>query len=216
MTPKDWTHQKLLGSWEANLPIRIHQLRDWMKGNDCVVVAPGPSSKGGSQHPLPYAGWRTYKKHWTLACNRAVEYASPDFAVCMETRKQPIWESHILPNQPILTFTHITNPPPRCVQIHSDLSVWMKPYAPKNLRLGMSPFYAAAVACWLGFGRIGIIGVDLTPDRFTCETFLRKSEEAWTSLATVAKDMGSELVQLNPQSRLKAIPVGKWEDVRTK
>lgn len=187
--------------------MKLDDLRGWMSGQDCVVVGCGPSA----EEWFPLASDAV--PPWTVACNRATQLVVyPDLAVCMESRKDPCWDV-VLENQPLITFTHIENPPPRCIQIHSDLGQWM-PNAPKNLSLAQSPFYAAAVAAWMGFERIGLIGADLSDEkRWPSVDF---ENEQWAALATVARDMGSELVQLSPESRLTAVPAGTWDSITTK
>ncbi len=193
--------------------LNLDNLRGWMQGQDVVVVGCGPSA----MYEL-----RVFAEHlpprWTIACNRAVEqvanYGHLDFAVCMETRKDPCWDV-VIAAAPLITFTHISNPPPRCVSIHSDVSHWVGG-APKKLRLPMSPFYGAAVAIVLGFTNIGLIGVDMDGERFADDKFQHEWEDAWAALAVVAREHGACLSNLNPKSKLKAVPAGTWEGIRCK
>ena len=93
-------------------------------------------------------------------------------------------------------------------------SVSIRPRKPREpLTLGQSPFFAAAVAAHLGFETIGLIGVDLTEDRWPDVT---RENEAWGRLATVVSGMGSRIVNLSPESRLEVVPKGPWEEVRRK
>ena len=81
----------------------------------------------------------------------------------------------------------------------------------KRVRLGQSPFFAAAVAIHLGFETIGLIGVDLTEDRYPD---VSRENESWRRLAELAGRLGSRLVNLSPTSRLETVTKGDWTDVR--
>ena len=174
-----------------------------MAGEHCLVVAPGPSA-------MSTPTWR-YRAHWTIGCNRAVTFCEPDFAVCVETRKNICWRV-IEAHQPLFTFSHISNGPARCLRIWSDLSLWLE-HSPKKLWLGMSPFYGAAVAILLGFERIGLIGVDLTDAKYRDPVAQADWEDCWGKLMGIAEAHGKTLVNLNPKSRLAAVPAGAWKDM---
>lgn len=203
--------------------MNLDSLRGWMKGEDCVVVGCGPSAEPHRwEGPTSTPRWQD---HWTIGCNRAVTFCSPDFAVCVEPRRDhEVWNI-MREVSPLIVFSHIDKPHPRAVLIGSkDVRAWLgydrspcdgsiaEPIGPP-LRLGQSPFYAAAVAILLGFETIGLIGVDLTEDRWPNP---HKENEAWGRLAEVAKALGSRIVNLNPESRLETVPAGQWEEVRCK
>jgi hypothetical protein len=162
--------------------------------------------------------------------------AQSDFAVCVEPFVNPIWPI-IRKANPLIVFSHIREdrrgkcPAKRIVQIGSkDVAKWLLgegsnefweyitrtapagvTYEP--LTLGQSPFFAAAVAAYLGFETIGLIGVDLTEDRWPDVT---EANEAWGRLVDVVSGMGSRIVNLSPESRLVAVEQGTWEDIRRK
>ncbi len=217
--------------------MKLEDLRGWMAGEDCLVVGCGPSAvlyeyiRGDRAHQLGH-----YRTRWTIGCNRAVKFCSPDFAVCVEPRRdRGMWDI-IAEANPLIVFSHIDRPHPRAVLIGSkDVAEWLHdtdqqwdyitktlpaaedrkplPVAYERLRLGQSPFYAAAVAILLGFETIGLIGVDLTEDRYPDVT---KPNVAWGRLAAIATELGSRIINLNPDSRLETVPMGEWGEIRTK
>lgn len=203
-------------------PVRLEDLRGWMKGEDCVVVGCGPSA---GADPLML---ERCDAHWTISSNRSVTFCAADFAVCVEPyRDKEMWKI-IADANPLFVFTHLvtkqdgTKPHPRAVYMSSkDVRTWLFPDVElddiegreNRVRLGQCPFYAAAVAILLGFETIGLIGVDYTKDRFPD---VAPSNEAWRKLAILAEELGSHIVNLNPDSRLETIPKTTWEEVRTK
>lgn len=187
--------------------MQLEHLRGWMAGEHCLVVAPGPSA-----YKTP-AG--RYSSHWTIGCNRAVAFCRPDFAVCVEPITDRDCWGTIGAASPMVVFAHHDKRHPRVVLFDTDLSTWMN--TETKLRLGMSPFYGAAVAVALGFTRIGLIGVDLDgKPRFRNEAFRESCEVAWRRLVQVAADAGSALVNLNPRSKLLAVPKVGWEGMSRK
>ena len=198
--------------------MQLDDLRGWMQGEDAVVVGCGPSAQ---DHPYDPPYGTPYTEHWTIACNRAVAFAQPDFAVCVEPWRDPIWAT-IRKASPIVVFTHLCESKrgkkahPRAVEIGAkDVLEWLRqsacPMAP--LTLGQSPFFASAVATLLGFETVGVIGVDLTEDRYPD---VRGINRVWKRLADVCGTLGTRLVNLNPESRLDALPAGSWDEIRTK
>ena len=201
--------------------MNLQDLRGWMKGEDCIVVGCGPSvsdKQFDGRRP-----WQTYEEHWTIACNRSVRFASPDFAVCMEPKREAECWGVVRAANPLVVFSHQPSSPrtaPRIVQIESrDVMQWLDPVPPgetwEPLRISQSPFYAIALSAHLGFETIGVIGVDLTPDRFD-QRALETSEKAYGRLRTVVEALGSRIVNLNPDSNLGALEKGPWSEVKTK
>jgi hypothetical protein len=229
----------------------LESLRGWMKGQDVVVVGCGPSADPGVYNTQADAeqAWcfplaADYDEHWTIACNRAVTFSSPDFAVCIEPFINPIWPIMREANPP-LVFSHICKdrrgkqPFPRIVQMPGkDVREWLTPeeyrcgesvkrmrsegvmdwqhdltLPAEPLKLGQSPFYAAAFAILMGFETVGLIGVDLTEDRYPD---VRGPNRVYGRLAKIAETLGSRLVNLSPDSRLESIPQGTWQEIRTK
>ena len=164
------------------------------------------------------------RSRWTLACNRAVSLASPDFGVCLEPFRDAAWPIMRKAN-PLICFSHICTDRlgkkafPRTVKIKSkDVMQWFpgvpeRPDGKRTLTVGQAPFFAIACALWLGFETIGIIGVDLTEDRYPDPT---PFDVGYGHLNTIARSLKSRLLNLNPESRLTAIPKGTWEEIRTK
>ena len=189
--------------------MKLDDLRDWMKGEHALVVAPGPSS-------LEVPAER-YKSHWTIGCNRALPYCDPDFAVCIEPRKNPCWRV-VHAASPLITFTHLTEDHSkfrRTVFMSTDVSKWLF-HDPEPLFLGMSPFFATAVGILLGFERIGLVGVDLYRSRYPDPAAQTEWEAAWTRLRSVAEAYDTVLCNLNPRSRLQAIMKSGWETMERK
>ncbi len=210
--------------------MKLDDLRGWMAGTDCVVVGCGPSADTayGCNDPIQYGFVRG--RHWTIACNRAViRFPDPDFVVCVEPRRDATIWNLIREYPSLFVFSHIDKPHPRAVLIGSkDVADWLLDVdqqwvyiletapagvAYKPLRLGQSPFYAASVATLLGFETIGLIGVDLTEDRYPD---VSRPNEAYGRLAKIAEGLGSRIVNLSPKSRLDSIPKAGWEEIRTK
>lgn len=190
-----------------NLP----NLRDWLKGEHGLVVAPGPSS-------LEVPTERFYS-HWTIGCNRALPYCFPDFAVCIETGKNPAWRV-VQAHRPLVTFTHLGDSPPcpvrQMVRISMNVNEWLPFDAQSKLFLGMSPFFAAAVGVYMGMKRVGLVGVDLHRNHYPQQKFRDDFEDRWTRLVATANHYGTELVNLNPTSSLQAVPKAGWETMRAK
>jgi len=193
-----------------NLP----DLRGWMTGEDAVIVAPGPSA----QLIAP----SRYETYWTLACNRAVTYARPDIAVCMEPARDECWIA-IRNQTPYFVVAHqpdtkLQKPHPRCVHIPSpDVLQWItgEPSQEPSLTMASSAFYAAASACLLGFGKVGVIGVDLSDDRYS-KGEVACANERWQRLNEHATKGGTLLLNLSDTSNLDALPKGTWQQLQTK
>jgi len=188
--------------------MKLEDLRGWMTGEDCLVVAPGPSSRD-----------HDYTQHWTVCCNRACVYGEPDIVVCMEPARDPVWEV-IHASAPYVVISHqpdTTNPRQHNRVVHMacpDVLQWLKnePIPGETLAWASSAFYGAAAACLLGFGKIGLIGVDLSAERYTASS-VAAANARWQRLAQHAPD---RMVNLSPESQLTAIPQGKWEQLKAK
>ena len=203
--------------------MQLNDLRNWMTGEDCVVVGCGPSAQEVARD-CP-KGWEgDYAPHWTLACNRSVEFAQPDFAVCVEPARDPLWKL-IRQHAPLIVFSHIwdnrygVRPLSRMVKIGSkNVLDWLTPghTNPAALTLAQCPFFATACAVLLGFETIGLIGVDMTNDETHTWPNVDRENLAYGRLADVASSMGSRISNLSPTSRLTSIPHGSWEEVNRK
>lgn len=188
--------------------MKIEDWKDWMRGRHAIVVAPGPSSLEVSPH--------IYEAHWTIAVNRALPYARADFAVCIERDNRDVCWRVVDACAPLVTFSQTKKGKPGICFIDMDLRQWPLNDGMGLLRLPMSPFYAAAVGTWLGFERIGLIGVDLYKAQYPSERFKAEWEEAWGRLVKIASECGTEVVKLNHASRLDAVPKGEWESLHEK
>jgi len=206
--------------------MQLGDLRGWMAGHDAVVVGCGPSGITDATH-RGHALKYEYAEHWTIGCNRAVQFCDPDFAVCIEPFRDPIWPI-MREASPLAVLAHIhldrrgKSPHPRIVKMSGkDVLRWIsdKPADLPNvsgshpLIVGQSPFFGLAFAVMMGFETIGLIGVDLTPDRYPDA---KPSNNGYGKLNTIAKHMGSRIINLNPESRLRAFEFGGWEEIRTK
>lgn len=188
--------------------MNIDAWKDWMRGQDCIVVAPGPSSL---EMPTD-----VYETHWTIAVNRALPYARADIGVCIERDNRDVCWRIVEANPPIITFSQSHKGRQGICFIDMDLSVWLEDDGQGVLRLPMSPFYAAAVGVHMGFERIGLIGVDLYKAQYPSERFKVEWEEAWTRLALIAERRDCLIRNLNPASRLDCIPKGKLDELHAK
>ena len=152
-----------------------------------------------------------------MACNRSIPFASPDFACIMEPMRDPIWKQiadHL--HSPMAIFGHHLRGGPRKIEFNRDLTTFLDCPSIGALRLGQSAFWAAGVALHLGFETVGLVGVDITPDRFNNEAHLREVQEAYRRLNETAENMGRKLINLNPESHLSTVPFGSWSDIRPK
>lgn len=186
-------------------------IRDWLKGEDALVVGAGPSAWKVAQH--------VYASHWTFGCNRAAAWCHPDFAVCFEPPGDSDCWDVVHASRPTFVLTHNGFKHPRAIELGSnDVCAWLFPGEKRDrLVLGMSPFYAAAAAMMMGCERIGLIGVDLTRDRFSNNNYVENAvRPAWRDLATLARERGQEIVNLNSTSRLEVIQHGDWKRIRGK
>lgn len=224
--------------------LEIQHVRNLMRGEDCVVVGAGPSAMTDHEAAKVWTdgayGTRTYwrfpevaDQYWTIGCNRAVRRCSPDFAVCVEPSGDGVW-SIIRQYAPLITFGHHDRGTPRKIVFERNLRDWLPseadPAADRSklrheerkrvtpsLRLGESSFYAVAVAAWLGFERIGLLGVDHNGQRYKqASAFREETATAWGRLLPIVDSMGSSLINLNPDSELPHVRKGSWDDIRTK
>lgn len=194
--------------------MKFSDFRDLFRGEHCVVVAPGPSSREPE-----FQGF--YRSRWTIGCNRAVKYCDPDFALCVEPFRDPIWPI-MRESTAALVFSHLCKdrrgrqPHPRIVEFSSkNVLDWFRPDREdrkQGLWCAMSPFWGVAVAAWLGFDVVGLVGVDLTPDRYH-EVW--RENEKWSGLIDVIPET-TQVVNLSPRSRLNAVGKGLPDQINIK
>lgn len=185
--------------------------RNRFRGESVVVVGCGPSAHNTDP--------RAFLDYWTMGCNRAVQFCEPDFATCVEPFDDPVWPIIRDAGVPVV-FSHADasrvykTPHPRIVAFPDrDVSRWAwTDWELGPLECPMSPYWATAVCGWLGFERIGLIGVDLTRDRFGD---IKREDAKWHSLAVLLKMHGSEVVNLSQMSRL-TIAEAPWSAIRPK
>ena len=84
---------------------------------------------------------------------------------------------------------------------------------PRSTRDWSRADWKRAVAILLGFETIGLIGVDLTEDRYPN---VDRPNHEWGRLAGIAEAMGSRIINLNPDSRLTSVASGGWGEIATK
>ena len=197
--------------------MNLDVLRGLMRGEHCLIVAPGPSAS--------YVPQERYVSSWTIGCNRAVSICAPDFAVCVEPPNDRDCWSIIAAASPLFVFSHHEKRHPRVVLINNrDALPDLGLPTPKNdkgaplyLRFGSSVFYATVAALVLGFERIGLIGVDLDPKpRNYAPAFVDAFNAAFVSLDEIACARGQRIVNLNLESRLVAVEKVTWDTMRRK
>ena len=211
--------------------MNLDDLRDWFAGEDCVVVACGPSAspkrrvvKNGKANIQKIA----YQHHWTFACNRSTPFCSPDFAACFEPpRDKDVW-NHIRANTPPFVFGHHAHGSPRKVMVNKPLTAAQiigKPWGDRPTEtVAQSTFYAICIAFALGFETVGVVGLDHVGNtpfgkahdngaRFTKNV---KHDKRYGQVAEWAVTMGRRLLNLSDCSSLERIPFGTWDDIRPK
>jgi hypothetical protein len=187
--------------------VKFDDLKGWFRGESCVVVGDGPSA-----HELAPGFLNRY---WTIACNRAVNLCRPDFAACFEPYGDPVWPV-VLGSGYGAMFTHRPEwakgkPTPRAIVLPSlDVATWLRGEPGPKLELAMSTFWSVAVAAWLGFDTIAMIGLDLTADRWPD---VSPENEAFDQLHWIIRQRGSRMVNLNRESRMVSVPWATWDDV---
>jgi len=191
--------------------MKFHDLHLWHRGSDCVVVGGGPSAA---------TGWLT---RWTIGCNRAATTTDADYAIAIDAYDDPVWEE-MKPYTAPVYFTGRdpeTCPAPRAVQIGNFPEAEEMQLRRDGVQLlhvppqfiPQCPFYAIAVAAYLGFETIGVIGVDLTEDRWPEVDGINTTYEM---MVDTCRKQGSRVINLNPESRCTGIPAGEWDEVREK
>jgi len=210
--------------------VKFHDLHNWHRGSDCVVVASGPSADPGVYttpedqeecYVFPMAA--DYAERWTLGTNRAATFCHPDYAIAIDPYDDPVW-AEMQPYTAPVYFTGrdpATCPAPRAIQIGNfaeaeELQLrrdgHMLLHVPVQ-SIAQCPFFALSVAAYLGFETIGVIGVDLSEDRWPDVT---RINETYALMVETCKKQGSRVINLSPESRCTGIPAGKWEEVRGK
>lgn len=110
---------------------------------------------------------------------------------------------------------------PRLVELghKSDVRPWIASapvtdFWPHQQRFGLaqSTFYGITAAVALGFERVGVIGLDLTADRYS-DADLAESSVMYGALADLARRCGSDVVNLSDNSRLSTIPRATWDTI---
>lgn len=222
--------------------MQLEDLRGWMRGEDCVVAGCGPSAEDADEAWQRDSRAPAYRDYWTIACNLSCQIFVPDFVMCVEPYDDGIW-TEIRKYAPVVTFSHVAGKPhlkwplSRIVQLGSkNVLEWLAPcascdnvgridggkgsYIPcpdckgrGHLKLNQCPFYAVAVAALLGFETIGLIGVDLSEKRYGDA---HRPNAKYAALLEVVRELGSEVVNLSPESRLTSISQAGWERIRRK
>lgn len=191
-------------------------LRGWFAGEDALVVAPGPSAH--KVNPVDIAD------RWVIACNRAVDFCWPhtDLAVCFEPFVDPCWEVMRAASPPMV-FAHLNKnragkaPHPRIVQVPTkNVRSWFRPAddPAQELWCPQSPFWGTAIASWLGFERVGLVGVDWSGDRFDDAKVAREGAK-WQAMIDLIQE-STAVYNLNPESRMKAATFSGMDIIRHK
>jgi len=188
--------------------VNMESLKGHMAGQDCLVVGCGPTACPSFGEPV--------QDFWTIGCNRSIPTWKTDFGLCIEVKQDPIWKS--LQKHPCaFLFTHHTRDiAPRNVYFpaNRDVREWMDGYSgPREIRLAQSTFYAAAIAAWLGFETIGLLGVDLSEDRYP---EVGEENRVWGMLGDLLGSKGHRLLNVSRHSRLKSVPYAPLAEVRRK
>lgn len=179
-------------------------LRDWFRGEDCMVLGCGPSVRFDS-------------RVWTIGCNRSAVEHPVDIAACFEP---PLWDPAIWEainrTAPMLVLAHVMTKGrgPRALPVCPRAVVMPNKVPPTWWDIGggmkhpgQAPWFAAAIAGWMGFERVGLVGVDLTPPRFGDEE-VKRANEKYGELAEFLAARGTKLVNAGHPSisRLTCLP----------
>lgn len=152
---------------------------------------------------------RLFHPDYLVVLNTPAEFAAGRFAHVQQTRAKAV-------------FTHLDLPLPGCTVVRFRLGrrggtdvggADTLPYT-RN-----SPYVAVCLALLMGARRIGLIGVDFTPNHFFAATGthplareLAAIDREYGALADACRRMGVELVNLSPTSRLTSLPRQSVED----
>lgn len=193
----------------------LDDMRGWNADCDCVVVGCGPSADYFRRLDCSW-------DYWTIACNRAAAGAHHDFAACFEPRKDvELWKA--IRHTPAYVLSHIPRDHDRVVLTppKRDVRLWVNPDTDTSSRTyqpldhGQGTFYAVACAIALGFETIGVIGLDMTTDRYS-PAIRRDANGAYRALRHEAERLGRRIVNLNRESRVRSLEFGDWDEVRCK
>lgn len=192
--------------------MKFGALREWFKHEDAVVVGCGPSATDAENEIA-------YHRFWTFGCNRAVRFCEPDFGVCIEPpRDAEIWRTMRFAPLPMV-FSQHSKRHPRVVEISvKDVRAWFHwdDGDDKPLRISQSGFFATAVALFLGFETVGLIGLDMTAPVHDSKGELGRINDAFMRLRGIAEAHDQRLLNLSPASRLATIERGPWSEMRRK
>ena len=180
----------------------MEELRELMRDDLAVVLAPGPSF-WSARHELICIG-----KPFVIGCNRVAQRFVCDFLVCIEPRGDRIWEQ--IGGDIGNGFTTLVTLP----ELHRHGSDLILPTIhprdwPWNVDLhaGESPssaWVAAALAAFMGASRVGVLGVDLVghPIHGRPEEIERQNAK-WAELDAA---VDCEFVNLSPGGALDVLP----------
>ena len=207
--------------------MKLEHFKDWHRPDDCIVVAPGPSLM--ASRVIASAGRQLLAGFWTIAANRAATMIDADYVVCFEPAADPIWSELDLRGVSAC-FTHRPTgsmrgarkrpPPQRSVNVDSkDVRSFLDPgarsAAPADvLKLAQSTFYALAVAAHLGFRNIGLMGADMSPDRFGPR--MDDIEHAYTRLRGIIERRGQRVWNLSEASHLESFQRARLSQIRVR
>jgi hypothetical protein len=196
---------------------RFQALHNRHRGAVCVVCGLGPSVQG----------WEPPDGLITIGVNDIGRHFIPDYVLVIDRPKTFLkWLpdprlDYIAKTRPKRAFLAVANTHEQWLEYHHDAIQFLVTWIPKERRkfppwhdrgtpqlhhsVGGSPLAACSLAGFMGFRRIGLLGVDL----YTHHAFkdaLEDSRDIWGRYSQYLAGRNIELVNLSPQSALTNLP----------
>lgn len=154
------------------------------------------------------------EKYYTIGVNDLSRLYNPSYLVVLNDRpsfKGDRWK-YITETKSPYIFTHIKT---LAVNPESKVLIQLGRYGGYDIRkeqidyVGNSPYVACIIAAWMGFKKIGLLGVDFSKNHFFAETGehslnkrINQINKEYENLKNSMKLHGIELVNLSKESNL--------------
>lgn len=192
---------------EKDLPKRFEDFRDFHAGQTILVCGCGRSLQLVSEP----------ERFITIGVNDVGRMFHPDYLVVLNTQAQFRGDrfDYVKSSRARAFFTHLKLPidHPCVVPFRLGQRGGTEPTAGTLPHTRNSPYLATLLAHYMGARRIGLIGVDFTPDHFwgstgrhSLDREVRQINREYRRLRQVLAGEGVELVNLSPVSRVTELP----------